>query len=244
MVRIILMALLLSLVVQAQKTDTPYRSMAPLDQYLIADRNAEIAMARSAAPKSIADNAGVMVLERQGYKTAVPGTNGFLCMVERSWTAGFDDPAFWNPKIRGPICSIHRPCEHTSHHHRENPAGLGGQIGNPDAASDQLRSGQEGAACARSRYDVLHAVEARLLGRSGRTLASTFDVLGRTNRTQILGRRDARLSRDRRRGDSWPVDYIHDPSRPVVRRHLGFSRSKVTIDHIADESCASRKLRA
>ena len=97
-------ALLLSLAVQAQKIDTLYPSMAPLDQYLIADRNAEIALAKSAAPSSIADNAEVMVLERQGYKTAVKGTNGFVCMVERSWTAGFGDPAFWNPKIRGPIC--------------------------------------------------------------------------------------------------------------------------------------------
>jgi hypothetical protein len=104
MVRIIPAALLLSLVLQAQKTDTPYPGMAPLDEYLIADQNAEIALARSAAPPSIANDAEVMVLDRQGYKTAVKGTNGFVCLVERSWTAGFGDPAFWNPKIRGPIC--------------------------------------------------------------------------------------------------------------------------------------------
>jgi hypothetical protein len=104
MLRIIPMALLLSLAVHAQKTETPYRSMAPVEQYLIADRKAEIALARSAAPASIADNAEVMVLERQGYKTAVTGTNGFLCIVERSWTAGFGAAEFWNPKIRGPIC--------------------------------------------------------------------------------------------------------------------------------------------
>jgi hypothetical protein len=78
--------------------------MAPLDQYLMADRKAEIALSKSAAPPSIADNAEVMVLERQGYKTAVKGTNGFVCMVERSWTAAFGDPGYWNPKIRGPVC--------------------------------------------------------------------------------------------------------------------------------------------
>jgi hypothetical protein len=78
--------------------------MAPLDRYLIADRDAEIILAKSAAPKAISDNADVMVLERQGYKTAAKGTNGFVCMVERSWTAPFGDPEFWNPKIRGPIC--------------------------------------------------------------------------------------------------------------------------------------------
>lgn len=81
-----------------------YPSMAPLDQYLIADRNLEIALARSAAPKSISDSAEVMVLGRGGYETAIKGSNGFVCVVERSWTAGIDDPNFWNPKLRGPIC--------------------------------------------------------------------------------------------------------------------------------------------
>jgi hypothetical protein len=97
-------ALLLSFLAQAQGTNAPYASMAPFDRYLIADRNAEITLAKSAAPKAISDNADVMVLERQGYKTAAKGTNGFVCMVERSWTAPFGDPEFWNPKIRGPIC--------------------------------------------------------------------------------------------------------------------------------------------
>jgi hypothetical protein len=45
-----------------------------------------------------------MVLGRGGYTTAAKGTNGFLCGVERSWGAATDDPNFWNPKIRGPIC--------------------------------------------------------------------------------------------------------------------------------------------
>lgn len=89
---------------QAQKTDTLYPSMSPVDQYLMADEHAEIALARSAAPEAISGNAEVMVLGRHGYETAVKGTNGFACMVERSWTAGLDFPEFWNPKIRGPIC--------------------------------------------------------------------------------------------------------------------------------------------
>jgi hypothetical protein len=104
MKQIALTALLLSFLAPAQGTNAPYASMAPLDQYLIADRNAEISLAKSAAPKAISDNADVMVLERQGYKTAAKGTNGFVCMVERSWTAPFGDPEFWNPRIRGPIC--------------------------------------------------------------------------------------------------------------------------------------------
>jgi hypothetical protein len=32
------------------------------------------------------------------------GKNGFVCMVERSWTAPIEDPEFWNPKLRSPIC--------------------------------------------------------------------------------------------------------------------------------------------
>jgi hypothetical protein len=83
---------------------TPYATMAPLDQYLIPDENSEIALPRSAAPASISDEAEVIVLRREGYTTAARGTNGFLCVVERSWGAATDDPNFWNPKIRGPIC--------------------------------------------------------------------------------------------------------------------------------------------
>ncbi len=99
-------ALLLSFLLQAQaqKPNAPYPHMAPPDQYLMADRGTEIALAKSAAPKSISDNAEVMVLDREGYRTAIKGTNGFVCMVERSWTAGLDFPEFWNRKIRAPIC--------------------------------------------------------------------------------------------------------------------------------------------
>lgn len=90
--------------VKAQTEKTTYPTMAPVDQYLSADEGAEIALARSAAPKSVSDGAEVLVLGQDGYKTAVKGGNGFVCMVLRSWTAGSDDPDFWNPKIRSPIC--------------------------------------------------------------------------------------------------------------------------------------------
>ena len=89
---------------QAQFEKASYPAMAPLDQYLIPDVNSEIAMARSAAPASISDSAEVMVLGPQGYTTAVKGTNGFLCVVERSWGAATDEPEFWNPKVRAPHC--------------------------------------------------------------------------------------------------------------------------------------------
>jgi hypothetical protein len=89
---------------QAQPDKAPYPAMAPLDRYLIADENAEVAFARSAAPASISDAAEVMVLRRDGYATAVKGSNGFLCIVERSWANPTDAPEFWNPKHRSPNC--------------------------------------------------------------------------------------------------------------------------------------------
>jgi hypothetical protein len=66
--------------------------MVPLDRYLIQEEKAEIALARSAAPASISDAAEVMVLRREGYTTAVKGSNGFVCIVERSWSKPSDDP--------------------------------------------------------------------------------------------------------------------------------------------------------
>jgi len=91
---------------QAQDAKTPYPSMAPLDQYLM-ERNAEIALARSAAPEAISRDAEVLVLGRHGYETAVKGKNGFVCVVERGWMSPFDgdgSAGFWNPKLRGPVC--------------------------------------------------------------------------------------------------------------------------------------------
>src|SRR6266852_5386944 len=70
---------------QAQDPKGLYASMAPLDQYLMADRNAEIALARSAAPDAISGDAKIMILGRHGYETAVEGKNGFVCVVERGW---------------------------------------------------------------------------------------------------------------------------------------------------------------
>jgi hypothetical protein len=86
------------------KEKATYPAMAPVDAYLIPDQNAEIALARSAAPESVSGGAAVMVLGRSGFTTAVKGSNGFLCVVERSWGAATDDAEFWNPKIRSPIC--------------------------------------------------------------------------------------------------------------------------------------------
>ncbi len=84
--------------------NAPYQTMAPLSQYLMTDRQAEIDLARSAAPPAISLHATLLVLGPHGYETAEKGTNGFTCVVERSWMSPFDSHQFWNWKMRGPIC--------------------------------------------------------------------------------------------------------------------------------------------
>jgi hypothetical protein len=80
-----------------------YPTMAPIAKYLM-PRAAEIEMARSAAPKSISNNAEVLVMTKRDYVVAAKGSNGWVCLVGRMWSAGLDDPEFWNPKGRGAAC--------------------------------------------------------------------------------------------------------------------------------------------
>lgn len=100
---IFLSVLLFASTSRARAQQAQYPTMAPLNQYLM-DQGAEIALARSAAPPSISGHAEILVMDQHGYKTAVKGTNGFACMVERSWTNNLDNPGFWNPKARAPFC--------------------------------------------------------------------------------------------------------------------------------------------
>jgi hypothetical protein len=100
------LALLLGAVGSACAGDAKpaYPAMAPVEQYRVANASDEIALSRSAAPTSISGNASVLTLGDHGYETALKGKNGFVCLVQRSWAAGFDDAEFWNPKLRAPIC--------------------------------------------------------------------------------------------------------------------------------------------
>jgi hypothetical protein len=138
----------------AQEAKTRYPNMAPLEQYLMG-REAEIALARSAAPSSISHDAEVLVLGRHGYETAVKGKNGFVCTVQRSWTAPLDDPDFWNPKLRAPIC-FNAPAarSYLSHAIRKTEFILAtrskAQMANGIAAAldkKELRSPEPGAMC-------------------------------------------------------------------------------------------------
>ncbi len=97
---------------RAQVQSAPYLAAAPLNQYLIPAKASEIELARSAAPLSVSGGAEVLVLGRDGYTTAVKGGNGFVCLVERSWAKSTDDPEFWNPKVRAPLC-VNAPAART-----------------------------------------------------------------------------------------------------------------------------------
>lgn len=88
---------------QAQDAETKYPHMAPVQEYLM-DRAAEIALARSAAPEAISREATVLVLGPKGFETAVKGSNGFVCMVQRVGSGAIDWPEFWSPKIRAAEC--------------------------------------------------------------------------------------------------------------------------------------------
>ena len=137
--------------------------MAPIGQYPGAAKQAdEIALARSAAPASIADDAEVLTLGSHGYESAAKGKNGFVCMVWRSWTAGFDDPQFWNPKLRAPVClnaaAVRSVLPGRS---RTNEVGSRGGLKDRDARTQlALPSLRTQIHAAGSRCDELHDVEA------------------------------------------------------------------------------------
>jgi hypothetical protein len=87
----------------AQNVGSSYPNMAPIAQYRM-DRDAEIALARTAAAASISRDADIMVLGEKNFELAVRGKNGFLCAVGRAFAGPLSNPEFWNPKNRSPIC--------------------------------------------------------------------------------------------------------------------------------------------
>ena len=95
----------LSLILALLSGATAVAQQSPdLSQYLMADRAAEIALAKSAAPKNVSDSATILVLTRLGYSEAVQGTNGFTCMVQHSFDAKIGSANFWDPRLLGPVC--------------------------------------------------------------------------------------------------------------------------------------------
>ena len=89
---------------QVSLADTSPTTMAPIAKYLMPSAAAEIALARTAAPASVSANAEILVLTANGYIVADKGSNNWVCLVGRSWSAGLDDPEFWNWRGLGPAC--------------------------------------------------------------------------------------------------------------------------------------------
>jgi len=80
----------------------------PLNEYMMA-RDAEIALAKSAAPDSISGRATIKVLTASGFQVVHDGDNGFVCLVMRGWSAPTYTPApfrdlVYDAKVRAPIC--------------------------------------------------------------------------------------------------------------------------------------------
>jgi hypothetical protein len=80
----------------------------PLSEYMMPE-DSEIALAKSAAPKSISDRATIKVLTTSGYHVVHEGDNGFVCVVMRGFAAPTFTPAslrtlVYDPKTRAPIC--------------------------------------------------------------------------------------------------------------------------------------------
>ena len=83
-------------------------SYPPVDRYLM-PRDAEIALARTAAPASISARATIKVLTKTGFTVAERGSNSHVCMVMRGFSAPTYTPAQfrdldYDPTLRAPIC--------------------------------------------------------------------------------------------------------------------------------------------
>src|SRR5262245_40623292 len=80
----------------------------PLSEYMM-QREAEMALASSAAPAKVSGRATIKVLTPSGYQVARQGDNGFVCMVMRGWVAPTYSPTqvrelVYDGKLRAPIC--------------------------------------------------------------------------------------------------------------------------------------------
>ena len=92
----------------AVRLDAQTSNYPPVERYLM-PRDAEIALARTAAPPNVADRATVKVLTTSGFVVAQQGDNGNVCMVMRGFSAPTYTPAqfrdlVYDPTVRAPIC--------------------------------------------------------------------------------------------------------------------------------------------
>jgi hypothetical protein len=86
----------------------PSHKYPPLREYMMT-QEAEISLARSAAPPNVTGRATIKVLTQSGYQVAHEGQSGFVCMVMRGWSAPTYTPAqfrdlVYDATVRAPIC--------------------------------------------------------------------------------------------------------------------------------------------
>ena len=80
----------------------------PLSEYMMTPE-AEVALAKSAAPEEVSAHATIKVLTPSGYKVTAEGDNGFVCVVIRGWagstaTKASDRDLAYDAKLRAPHC--------------------------------------------------------------------------------------------------------------------------------------------
>jgi hypothetical protein len=106
--RLVFLTVLVPAIVAGSAVLAQASKYPPLTDYMM-PRDAEAALARSAAPASISERATIKLLTASGYQVAREGDNGFVCMVMRGWTAPTYTPAevrelVYDATVRAPIC--------------------------------------------------------------------------------------------------------------------------------------------
>jgi hypothetical protein len=76
-----------------QSTRTP-ANLSRAGRRALLPRDSEIMLARSAAPRSVSSQATVMIFTDSGFTVAEQGTNGVVCVVNRSWPASLEPHCF------------------------------------------------------------------------------------------------------------------------------------------------------
>jgi len=126
---------------------TPVRAQGPrrppLGEFMMA-RDAEMTLARSAAPANVSDRATIEVLTTSGYQVARQGDSGFVCMVMRGWTAPtYSPPNFrdlvYDATVRAPIC-FDPEASRTVKPYYELRSRLGMEGLTPDAIAERVQA--------------------------------------------------------------------------------------------------------
>src|SRR5262245_47128901 len=95
------LAVLMAACLDAAAGQAQAQKYPPIDQYLM-PRDPEIALAKSAAPASLADHATIKILTKSGFVVAHEGDNGAVCMVMRGFSAPTYTPAQFRNLVYDP----------------------------------------------------------------------------------------------------------------------------------------------